>query len=944
MRNKYMIYVFFLIFAGLIAVFILFWNDFTGINAPETKMPTFDNSSNISNDVNDNDVTDLPPIENNTQTDKSVDDADIVEKTEIKPDEKEEENPNLTGLGRISGNVVYRDSDDDGVAYGKKKPAVGALVQLMDKINTEMGLPKKIAAESTDDKGAFEFNKIPTGQYILQIEKEGFAVKQVGSYKIKIAEIFHVEIELSKGLEIWGVVTNENEEKVANAMVMAIKIMPDQVFYQPVNTNDEGEYKISGLSKGRFFFEIQHADYANLKEMAEVSGSQQKDFVLKIGGGIRGIVTNPEGAPAESFSVKAYEYGDPMTSFTSKLSTMSKSFKNPDGKYEISNLKPGNYTLEVYSNKYARALVSKIVVEKGKFTEVNVKLEEGATLRGKVLEKDTENPVPGARVSLASYVQVKMRNNEFEMKNPTMTSDSAEFATVTDKDGNFQITGLPRKSREVRVTHSDYPQIKEEINFAATKDVEKVFYLETQSARIHGFVKDARGEACIGYTVQMSTRMNFMGGPPQLSAKTNDEGYYVIENIIPGNYMIFVSQKMFSFQEISSISLKSGDDLEVNFGIDGGVIVSGDVTLKETKLKDAMVVFTPKDPKGQIRTGTANENGHYEIGGISPGKYSVLVISMAGFGIPTSSKFSTNVPDVKEFVFDIDFPLSSLKGKVFDAETREPLRSVQVFLEDVESNRDAQNFTELLAMFSGTGNTNREGEFEIKNLAPVKYHIRFTKNGYASKFIENFEIKADFDAVLADVFLVKQLQATGIVKNEEGNPIAGAQLSVKDSDGRSLTMIFGPTTDKEGKFKLDGLSEGRYSVTAVAPGYQENTKQFQVILEQATEITVILSGGCTLNIEVVDLDGNGVSNALVEIKDLQGNTVKPNFYLSRMNSDFSGSLNPYMTNASGRASRESLTPGTFTLIVTKTGFRKFETKVTVSKNYPTDFKATLTPE
>ncbi|MCD4657676.1 MAG: carboxypeptidase regulatory-like domain-containing protein [Planctomycetes bacterium] len=943
MRNKSLILVIFLVFIAMIVSLFLLFQDFTNTEYSESRKKTVDTDAKAKIFEHDDNKLVVNAEQKNTQTDNSTDAAEVIEKTEIKPDEKEDENPNLTGLGRIEGIVVYRDADDDGVSYGNKKPAVNAQVRLLDTINKNMGLAKELATTTTDEKGFFEFTKIPKGQYLLQIEKEGFAIKQVGSYRIKIAEIYHIEIELKKGMEVWGVVTNENEEKIADAFVLAIKIMPEQVFYQPVTTNEAGEYKIKGLSKGRYFFEVQHGDYANLKEMAEVSGSQQKNFVLKIGGGIRGIVTNSEGLPVDNFRVKAYEYGDPMTSFSSKLSTMSVNIKNPEGRYEISSLKPGDYTLEVYSAKYARALVSKIVVEKGKYTDVNVKLEEGATLHGKVLEKDTENPVPGARVSLATYVQVKMGRGEFEMKDPSMANDSAEFATLTDEEGNFEITGLPRKKREVRVSHSDYPKIKEEIDFVATKDVEKVSYLETQSARIYGHVKDARGEACAGYTVQLSTDMNIMS-QSQHSAITNDEGYYAIENVKPGNYVIIVQQKRFSFLEISSISLKSGDDLEVNFGIDGGVIVTGDVTLKDKKLKDAMVIFTPKDPKGQIRTGSANENGHYEIGGITPGKYSVLVISSAGFGMPTSTKLQTDVPDVKEHIFNIEFPLSTLKGKIFDEETREPLSRVQIFLEDVESNRDAQNFTEVLAMFSGSGNTNSKGEFEIKNLAPVKYHIRISRNGYSTEIIENFEMKADFDAVLSDVFLKKQLQATGFVKDEAGNAIAGAQLSVKDSKGRSVTLIFGPTTDKDGKFTLEGLSEGRYSVTAVAPGFQKKTKYINISLEQPSEILITLAGGCTLNIEVTDLECNGVSNALVEIKDSRGNVVKPNFYLSRLNSEFSGNLNPYLTNASGRASRESLIPGTYTLIVTKTGYLKFETKVMVSKNYPTDFKATMTPE
>ena len=940
MRNKSLIYVIIAVSILIIAFGIYFINDITNVASGEKEVNTV-NKSNATNEGNDTDSTSFNPADKDfSSTDSKSENPGATQTKESKTkdeDTKPEENPNLNGQGSIAGTVFYFRSDDDGNKYGSKMLVEGALVRLMDDINKSMGLPKEIAQIATDAEGNFEFNKIPTGQYILQIEKEGFAVKQTGKYKIKQAEIYHVEIELGKGLEVWGTVKNENDEKIANAYVVAIKIMPEQVFFEPVTTNEDGEYRISGISAGQYFFEVEHDDYANLKVMCEVSGSQQKDFVMQLGGGIRGKVTTPAGAPADNFSVKAYEYGDMMTSFSSKLSTMSKSVQNADGMYEVSNLKPGNYTLEVYSKQYARALVSKIVVEQGKFTEVNVILEEGATLKGQVLEKDTNKPVAGARVALAQYVQVKMGRNEFEQINPAMDSDSAEFATTTDEEGNFELTGLPRLRREVRVTHSDYPQVAETLDFKAAKDIVKTFYLETDTARIHGVVKDARGEPCVGYMVKLSVDMNMFGS--KYKAKTNDEGFYEIDNITPGSYVIFVSQSVFSFQEISSVKLKSGDDIEVNFGIDGGVIVSGDVTLKGEKVKNAMIVFTPKDPKGQIRTGNSNENGHYEIGGISPGKYSILVVTM-NFRNSSSCKFSTTVPNVEEYTFNIDFPLSTLKGKVFDAETQKPIKGAQIFLEDIESSGDAQSITELISIFSGTGNTNSEGEFEIKNLAPVKYHIRITKNGYASKIIKNFEIRENFDAVLADVYLENQLKVTGIVKDEDGNPIANAQLSVKDSEGRSLTMIFGPSSKEDGKFELGGLYEGKFVVTAKAPGYQNNSKSFTVYPEQTPEVVIVLTGGCTLNVEVTDIDGNGISNAIIELKDSKGNSITPNFFISNLNSN----LNPYLTNASGRASRDSLKPGTYTLVITKTGFAKYETKISVNRDYPTDFNATMTPE
>jgi hypothetical protein len=125
------------------------------------------------------------------------------------------------------------------------------------------------ASTKVDNKGRFEFAKVPDGRYSVSVGARGYkgscyglvgksrdcGVLEVGVDDVKDDLIFR----LTRGAVIHGVVRNENGEPLPRMPVHASirdssGVMVD-VYFAP-HTNDKGEYEIGYVPPGRFILDV----------------------------------------------------------------------------------------------------------------------------------------------------------------------------------------------------------------------------------------------------------------------------------------------------------------------------------------------------------------------------------------------------------------------------------------------------------------------------------------------------------------------------------------------------------------------------------------------------------------------------------------------------------------------------------------------------------------
>lgn len=83
--------------------------------------------------------------------------------------------------------------------------------------------------------------------------------------------------------------------------------------------------------------------------------------------------------------------------------------------------------------------------------------------------------------------------------------------------------------------------------------------------------------------------------------------------------------------------------------------------------------------------------------------------------------------------------------------------------------------------------------------------------------------------------------ATGLVTDEDGNPIVGATYDIEPLDGQSMPEVeLVRTTDDEGRYFL-ALARGRWLLTVLADGYDLAEVELDVPDEGVLEMDVVLT-------------------------------------------------------------------------------------------------------
>jgi hypothetical protein len=160
------------------------------------------------------------------------------------------------------------------------------------------------------------------------------------------------------------------------------------------------------------------------------------EFTLDLevpGGGIRGRVVGPDGAPAEGVGVALENEGRPSV-FVLDASRQVRS--DAQGRFELRNLRAGSYTLRAGAggpgnsapSRFAASVRSGLAVEEGRWLEgVELRLESACSIAGVVRGSD------GATVADAA---IFVRDATGRVLNPVSSCNS-------DSQGRFEFTQAP---------------------------------------------------------------------------------------------------------------------------------------------------------------------------------------------------------------------------------------------------------------------------------------------------------------------------------------------------------------------------------------------------------------------------------------------------------------------------------------------------------------------
>jgi protocatechuate 3,4-dioxygenase beta subunit len=161
--------------------------------------------------------------------------------------------------GRISGRVTTE---------GANTPIPGARIMLLPV--GRPGGPISMPQAATDQEGRFVFDGLPPGEYRVDVQKSGFApLSSPGTRPITIQvaagqSVDDVRVQLQRGGVITGKLLDPSGEPFTDARIMAMRrvagpptgavprFIPAPMQGQQ-QTNDLGEFRVSGLAPGEYY-------------------------------------------------------------------------------------------------------------------------------------------------------------------------------------------------------------------------------------------------------------------------------------------------------------------------------------------------------------------------------------------------------------------------------------------------------------------------------------------------------------------------------------------------------------------------------------------------------------------------------------------------------------------------------------------------------------------
>ena len=287
-----------------------------------------------------------------------------------------------------------------------------------------------------------------------------------------------------------------------------------------------------------------------------------------------------------------------------------------------------------------------------------------------------------------------------------------------------------------------------------------------------------------------------------------------------------------------------------------GATVSGRVVEDGSRasIEGAQVMLVPSRPRARTapvpferpRTTVTDRDGRYTFDQVEAGRYHVSV-QKAGFAALNGSGSPEVALAAGERRMDVNLSLQKgavITGRVLD-DAGQPMVNTQVMVLQKPPDPAAGVTPRRFFLMPGgaSAQTNDLGEFRLFGLSPGEYYVQATRHdfggpstGGATTLLPTYFPSASdvvaaqpisvgagqtFGEVEIRMVAAPAFQVSGVVTDESGKPLANAMVTLRvDDPSRGPMFMMGDRnqsrTDAAGKFTLTGVTDGAYTLLAVA--------------------------------------------------------------------------------------------------------------------------------
>jgi protocatechuate 3,4-dioxygenase beta subunit len=519
--------------------------------------------------------------------------------------------------------------------------------------------------------GKFLIKALDAGTFDLTLMPDDYADVAKEAVKLRTGETTDLgTLRVKESKSIAGRISDASGQPVEGAVISGMWMDAEARLSREARSGSDGRYRLSGLGDSPIRnVSVRAAGYANANREGATPGDNAVDFTLEKNGSVRGRVQLAGGAAPVAFRVQAFPEAKAnqermgMRIVVGGRPDEDQVFTDPSGNFRLDDVAPGDVTITVKADGKAPAHKTGVKVASDQVADVGtVILEDGRSLRGRVVAAKDDAPIPGAIVTLSQPQGMMM----------SFGRDTSAGTAITALDGRFEIAGLEPRAYAIDANQPDYSPSSGRVEIGADVDTDDFVIKLSRGGTITGVVRDGQ-KVPIPNAGLLLTKMPMAGGPQTVS--TGPDGRYTFEKIAPGEYMVLrapaAGGPLVLFGGMKQVEVREGETTVHDLDEASKITVAGRVTKGGQPVANAMILFTSGDregPPSDLKQSRTDGEGHYQIGLDAAGTYSVVVSSIGGMMSGGRSAVSVQVPDQPNAVVDVTLKSAGISGHVLNAE------------------------------------------------------------------------------------------------------------------------------------------------------------------------------------------------------------------------------------------------------------------------------------
>ncbi len=566
--------------------------------------------------------------------------------------------------------------------------------------------PSTGATVVTGPDGRFRLTGLARGRrFHLSVSREGYAESNLPGLEAPTLEPVQVVLQDLALRRLTGRVLDPEGRPVAGAQVITFteherglgggKTGYGHWSYHPTTTDGEGKFVLTG-DAGEVSFGVRAPGYrmrlVRGLRFPEQGDAAPVEVTLERGAILEGRVVDGRGEPVAGADVRAH-----LEDRDDRMLSSPHGATDTEGRYRLEGLELGEHNVMVRVEGNDQLLQRPTEVRPG-VNRLDFAFDSGVEVSGRVTDAQG-TPLPAVALLLRP---VRSRQT---------------FSTRSRMDGTFLFPAVTNGIFQLEGSASGFARTLDprEVHIAG-RPVEGLELRLARGARIVGSLLGLPADELAGAEI-----VAMLEGPPggRLFGTVGPGSRYQIPDAAPGTWRVFAYLYPHRQAEGSVEVAPAGEEVVLDLQFAAGLKLSGQVLLDGKPLPGTDILVASQRQGSETRRASTRYDGSFEIDGLQPGAWQLLIAPDAGPGYARSLELTSDQE------VSIEISTGSAAGHVLTP-AGSPVPEALVSLRGSGPEPDI--------FFSGPRvQTDDQGAFEFPRLAAGSYLLKVEKDGFAPK-------------------------------------------------------------------------------------------------------------------------------------------------------------------------------------------------------------------